>query len=297
MPAQQPFPARVRPWLAALAFALAIHAWLLGPRTPPVLQAPAAAMQTRLIAAAPRTPRAPDVAPRPVRRPVRSAHAAPAPGEPAAAPLAIAPSATWLYRLRQNGQEGWARLNWQVQEGSYHLQLDRQLGDHALPGRRSTGQLGPEGLAPIRYAVLRGQREAKSTNFRRDEGLLSHSAGSELAALPDGVQDPVSWWLQLAALVTRHALRAGQAVRLPVAGLRGEAVDWVFECLGAEDLPLPKAAVTGSLHLRRAALGEWDGVLDLWLDPARDNLPVRLQSGDPATRGWELILVEPAGEL
>ena len=133
-----------------------------------------------------------------------------------------------------------------------------------------------------------------ATNFRRDEGLISFSASTEQVGLPAGVQDRISWWLQLAAIVAGAPQRfgPGSEIRLPVAGLRGEAREWVFEVLDEEPLSLPRSVLGSSLHLRRAALGPYDGSLELWLDPARGHLPVRLIVGMADDRGWELQLLD-----
>ena len=266
-------------WALALTVASAAHAWLLAPQPPVPLRAPTP-LQAWLRVEAPAPPAVPatrSAAPR------GSAQAKPVPKpEPA---LSVAPSLVWEYRLRHNGREGRARLSWQVQDGAYRLQLDRWLGERALPAWRSTGRIGEQGLAPSRYAELRGEREARATNFRREEGLISYSASSELQPLADATQDHISWWLQLAAIATAQDLQRGREVHLPVVGLRGEPMEWVFEVLGTE---------AGLLHLRRPALSDWDGTLDLWLDPARHHLPVRLQSGDPETRGWALEAEHPA---
>jgi hypothetical protein len=74
--------------------------------------------------------------------------------------------------------------------------------------------------------------------------------------------------------------------RVWVAGVRGELREWVFEAVDAEP------AESGMLHLRRQLLGPYDPGIDLWLDPARGYLPVRLRQGDPETRGFEIRLAD-----
>ena len=218
-------------------------------------------------------------------------------GQPTGAqalPVAIAPAAEWLYQLRQNGQSGQARLSWQPQDGGYHLKLERQLAGLPLPGWRSEGRFDEQGLAPGRFAQQRGGRDAQATNFRRDEGLISFSSSQALLTMPGGVQDRISWWLQLAAIVAGDPQRfsPGSEIILPVAGLRGELRDWVFTVTGFE--PLQLAADSSNhlvLRLQRRALGAYDGDLSVWLDPGRAYLPVRLQLQLPDERGWEMQLL------
>jgi len=281
-------PARTRPWVWALGVSGLVHTALLWPAgSPPWENRPLAAdaaLQTRaLLLPAPTSVLEPIAVTAPARtakKPLPAAAPAP-PAEPAPPPTAIAPAAEWLYLLRQNGKEGIARLSWQPQDGGYQLRLARELEGRKLPGRRSQGALDGQGLAP------------QASNFRRDEGLISFSASSEQVALPPGVQDRISWWLQLAAIVAGAPQRfgPGSEIRLPVAGLRGEAHEWVFEVLAEEPLPLPQGVVAATLHLRRAALGPYDGGIELWLDPARGHLPVRLLVGRAEERGWELQLL------
>ena len=276
-----------RPWGLALLAVLSAHAWMLGPPPAEPVRAPPAMQAWLRLEPARAAPVLPAAKPAAARRPSKATlPASSSPSMPAPS-LSVAPSLAWDYRLRLNGRDGRARLSWQLDEdGAYRLQLDRWLGDRSLPAWRSTGRVSPEGLAPSRYAELRGEREARATNFRREEGLISYSASSELVPLVDAAQDPISWWLQLAALAAAQAPQPpGREIHLPVAGLRGEPSEWVFELIDVEQ---------GLLHLRRPAAAEWDGTLDVWLDPARHHLPVRLQNGDPETRGWALEFAHPA---
>lgn len=300
---------RAAPWLWALGLSVAAHVGgLFGNAVPAPEAAPRRApISTRTLIIAP-MPAAPPVAatPRITRAPFhRAAKAtemplAQAATEPAPADIRIAPAAEWLYRLRQNGRQGTARLSWQPQDGRYQLRLVRELEGRPLPGWRSEGSLdAQQGLAPLRYADQRKGRDTQATNFRREEGLISFSASSEQFALEPGVQDRLSWWLQLAARVAGAPQRfgPGSEIRLSVAGLRGEPMQWLFEVVGEETLALPMSgAIASALHLRRAALGPYDGTLDLWLDPSRGHLPVKLLVGRPDEKGWELQLLDDKAE-
>ncbi|MGS0759272.1 hypothetical protein ACVBEH_33465, partial [Roseateles sp. GG27B] len=71
--------------------------------------------------------------------------------------------------LLQNGQQGVARLSWQLaDDGSYRLQLERELAGRTLPAWLSQGRLDALGLAPERFAQQRRGRDTQATNFRRD---------------------------------------------------------------------------------------------------------------------------------
>lgn len=205
-----------------------------------------------------------------------------------APPLRLAGPAAWLYRLRQGGQDGEALLDWQPQpDGRYSLRLTRRVGERALPAWESLGSTGGAGLSPERFALQQRGRDRQAVNFDAEGRRVSFSASPAQLDLPEGTQDRLSWWLQLAALVqaaNAQAVAPGGRWRVWVAGLRGELREWTFEAVDGE----PDDA--GTLHLRRLPLGERDPGIDLWLDPARGYWPVRLRQGDPETRGFEIRL-------
>jgi len=302
---------RSLPWAWALALSAAAHGWwLAGPHAdaPPAMATRAIStrsIEPAALIAAPAAITERKHAPPPARRQPSApkATAEPPPAEPSIDPDAvrIAPPREWTYLLRQAGRQGTARLSWQPQEDGYRLLLTRELDGKPLPGWRSEGGLdAQQGLLPRRYATQRqgrqGLQDKQATNFRREEGLISFSASSEQFALASGVQDRLSWWLQLAARVSGSPQRfgAGGEIRIIVAGLRGEPVEWSFEILGDEALVLPQQHVAAALHLRRAALGPYDGAIDVWLDPARDHLPVKLAVGLADDHGWGLELLDDA---
>lgn len=208
-----------------------------------------------------------------------------APTPPADTPLLrLAGPGSWHYRLRQAGQDGDAQLDWRPEgDGHYSLRLTRRIGERTLPAWESLGHLGQGGLAPERFALQRGGQDRQAINFDADEHTVSFSASPARLELPEGTQDRLSWWLQLAALVQANPAPGGRW-RVWVAGLRGELREWVFEA--AESAPED----AGTLHLRRLPLGERDPGIELWLDPARSYWPVRLRQGDPETRGFEIQL-------
>ncbi|MDG0853906.1 hypothetical protein [Roseateles puraquae] len=295
-------PTRALPRAAALALlaSVVVHAALLLGERPRDEPRPARAV-TVAVTAPPRlpmplpettTPTPPTPPTRPLPKEAPTQPTAPAPVEAADAPppaaetppLRLAGPAAWAYRLRQGGQDGEALLDWRPEpDGRYSLRLTRRIGERTLPAWESLGQLGSSGLAPERFALQRGGRDRQAVNFDAEERLVSFSASPAQLALPEGAQDRLSWWLQLAALVQANPAPGGRW-RVWVAGLRGELREWVFEAAEAT----PEDA--GSLHLRRQRLGEHDPGVELWLDPARGYWPVRLRQGDPETRGFEIWL-------
>ena len=293
-------PVHAQRWLVALGLSALLHGGLLMPQRAATRPTAASVLQTRTIVAEPvalaAVIAAVDIAapkPRPVAVKTRPPDAQPA---ATAASITVPAAADLHYLLRQNGQEGSARLSWQPQDdGGYHLSLTRELAGRALPTWRSEGETGAQGLAPRRYAQQRKGRDVSATNFRRDEGLISFSLSAELFALTPGVQDRLSWWLQLAGLIAAAPARypPGSELRLTVIGLRGEAREWIFDVLGLEAVTLADGLSLSppALHLRRAALGPYDGAVELWLAPERAYLPVRVRVEQPEERGWDMLLL------
>ncbi|MCV2358168.1 DUF3108 domain-containing protein [Paucibacter sp. TC2R-5] len=236
-----------------------------------------------------------------VAQPLPEAVASDLPASTAVA-VAVAPAVDWRYLLLQNDARGQARLSWQPGGAVYTLRLERELEGRPLPGSNSQGRLDTQGLSPERFTQQRpgrqGQapRDAAATNFRQGErqDQISFSASTEQVPMPGGVQDRISWWLQLAAIVaaTPQQFVPGRELRMMVAGLRGEAREWIFEVLDRQDLALPVGPIPQAVHLRRAALGPYSGEIELWLDPARHHLPVRLLVKLPDERDWELQLLD-----
>ena len=99
--------------------------------------------------------------------------------------------------------------------------------------------------------------------------------------------------LQLPAVMEAEpALREpGSEVLIFVAGTRGDGQVWTFTVQGRQDLEAPAGPVAGALHLRRAAARPYDTQVDVWLDPARHHLPVRVLMQFPPAAGstdWAL---------
>jgi hypothetical protein len=296
-----PPPARHPPRAALLALtaSLAVHAALLGgERAREDAARPARAVSVALL----QPPTLPIALPEPAlpalpapraasqrlsTRPPPQVPAVDAPTPAADAPLLrLAGPASWHYRLRQGGQDGEAVLDWRPEaDGRYSLRLTRRIGERALPAQESLGRTDGAGLAPERFAMQRGGQDRQAINFDAEGRRVSFSASPAQLDLPERTQDRLSWWLQLAALVQASPTPGGRW-RVWVAGVRGELREWVFEAVDAEP------AESGMLHLRRQLLGPYDPGIDLWLDPARGYLPVRLRQGDPETRGFEIRLAD-----
>jgi hypothetical protein len=190
--------------------------------------------------------------------------------EPAAA--RIAPPFSAAYRWQQGDAEGRATLVLSQDGARYTLALHRERDGQAPLHGISRGFSGGHGLAPERHVEGQAGRDRRALNFVREgAGQILSSDHAGALPLPAGVQDPVSWLVQLAALVdTDPSLRRpGAMVALWMAGPRGQLDAWQFEVIGSE------AGAQGEplLKLVRPASRPWDVSLEVWLDPAQRHLP------------------------
>ena len=247
--------------------------------------------------------------PRPTRSDVALAQAAvvavsvPAPAleVPAPADDAIPLYATQMpppmrlrYQVRRGGLQGTGELRWRPQGGRYELDFEARLGPLNLLSQASTGDFDAAGIAPLRFTDQRARRPVQAVNFQRDAGKVSFSGPGTEFALRAGMQDRLSWMLQLAAIAAAEpALRvAGAKVALRVVGVQGDASVWVFRCLGATAVSDDsEESPSGLLAYLREPREQYDTTVKVWLDPVHHHLPVRarLKAG-PGDPGLALVL-------
>jgi hypothetical protein len=192
------------------------------------------------------------------------------------------------YRMRRGGREGEALLDWApAPDGGYRLRFEREWAGGQALASLSQGALSSQGLAPERFLDRRRQRDVAAANFERAARRIRFSGPQIEYPLWPGVQDRASWLIQLAGIVhATAALReAGAEVALVVVGSRGDASLWRFRVQGLVAVPTTgaqtDAATTSApaplLHLQRAPRRPYDTQVDVWLDPQRHHLPVRVQ--------------------
>lgn len=252
------------------------------PFTPPTLHDDAALTRTDTAPAAthrsrPSSPAAPASTTAPEAPPTPEASALPQ-------PLQLPDASGQLdYVLLQDQLTGRARFTWNFNEGRYRLLLERELPGRTLPGWQSLGRITAIGLEPERFTVQRKGQDKQAVNFRRGQGVVSYSQSSALHALPGGVQDRLSWWLQLPALVaaSKERLRVGDTVQLPLAPISGAPRDWRFT--------VTAVGKDGLWQLVQQDVGERPIQLDIWLDAHQQFLPVRMCQSLDGTPHWELI--------
>ncbi len=209
-------------------------------------------------------------------------------------PTRLPSETTLVYTLKYRGYEGRAELHWQFKYSKYQLTLRHEL----LSGRASwrsdsEGRIGNEGLIPERSTEeLPGGAKA-STQFQPAAGMTAaadpEEARAGLQALPRGLQDRVSWIIQLSAIAgSDPGLAApGHDIGLLVASAFGPPETWTFRSLEPDtdnpDLPgLPRLLHETTWPQARR--------VEVWLDPRRDHLPARILLADDLLGWMELNL-------
>lgn len=141
---------------------------------------------------------------------------------------------------------------------------------HGRYEQRSEGRLGPHGMVPERYTVEeRRGRGTEHATFDWSAGKLRFERKGRVheAPLEAGAQDPLSAIHQL------HYLRPLEPGLLMDVATARKAERMLFMNMGHEEVETPLGPIVAT-HVKRQDL---DGeVTEVWLDPARYFMPVRV---------------------
>jgi hypothetical protein len=188
--------------------------------------------------------------------------------------------ATWRYALSRGVASGEAQLIWQPHAAAqrYDLRLEGFIAGVSVLDWVSTGALDAAGIAPERFVIRRRGRDSQAANFQRDAGKITWSGPTHEVPIVPGVQDRLSWMVQLPAVIEAAPQRftAGTNVVLMVIGARGGADVWTFRVGGPDTVD-----GTPALKLVREARKPRDLHVEVWLDPARGHIPLRASLTQP----------------
>ena len=202
------------------------------------------------------------------------AHAAPAHAVPP-------PDATLHYTLRRGFFSGRGEMQWRRTGDAYDLKLTGDVAGFSVLTQRSVGHVDASGLVPDRFTDQRVRRKARVAKFERDRKRVSFSSSPETYPIVAGMQDRLSWMIQLAALATADSgLRSlsGRAAMF-VVGARGDGEVWEFAFAGTEAVRTSAGPVQAAKFTRLPRKPD-DSAVEVWLDPARHSLPIVARLGD-----------------
>ena len=181
-----------------------------------------------------------------------------------------------------------SELLWQQDGSNYDLRLEVSAFLLGSRVQTSTGRVTSAGLAPTRFADK--VRTEVAAHFERDRQLVIFSANTPQIALLAGMQDQLSVFIQLGAMIAGAPAKypAGTVLVFETIGPRsGEK--WVLTVGEEEKLNLPGGDLA-ALKLTRSPRGEYDQTLEFWLAPQWGYLPARIKltekNGDYADQVW-----------
>lgn len=183
------------------------------------------------------------------------------------------------YRIERGDDAGTGQLSYDLQTGGvFRVRFAGEVNGKAVVDWVSRGFFNAAGFAPHRMVERQRGIEVRATNFQREQGVITFSSSSRAIALYPGAQDRASVLLQVVAIAQAQpdGLRAGQRIRMQVAGLRGDADEWTFEVVGDEQVE-PNGTPIPVVHLRREPTRPYDQRIELWLAREAGHLPVGLR--------------------
>ncbi len=200
---------------------------------------------------------------------------------PATRRAVVPPSARLDYGLRRGLLSGSGEMHWQRQGERYELSLSGRVAGFSVLTQTSHGRLDASGLVPEQFTDKRLRRATKTTTFDRAQGRVVFSAAPDTYPIVPGMQDRLSWMIQLAALAEADAgvRTAGVRLAMFVVGARGDGEVWEFGFEREEAVRVLGSVVQAAKFTRRPRKPD-DGEVAVWLDPARHHLPVLAMLGD-----------------
>ncbi|MDF1483841.1 DUF3108 domain-containing protein [Ramlibacter sp. H39-3-26] len=212
-------------------------------------------------------------------------------------PTLITRSFTVLYEMQRGGIRGSGEFVWKRTAETYEAHLKGTVAGLALFNWASQGGFDAAGVAPNNYVEKRLGKSAREATFVRGESKIDFSGSAPDIPLVPGTQDRVSWLVQLQAILAADPAKAkaGERVVMPVVGVRGRAEAWVFEISGAESIKTP-AGTLNTQKLTRLLHKPEDTRAEVWVEPARQFLPVRIRlTLPPFDAPLDMALVDISG--
>ena len=193
----------------------------------------------------------------------------------------LPPAATLHYQVRRGFLRGDGQIRWRPAGNAYHLVLEASVAGLTLLVQTSDGAIDHLGLQPVRFLDQRARRSAQAANFVRERGRVTFSGTAIEWPLVAGVQDRLSWMIQLAGIVAADPalLHEGSRITMAVVGARGDADVWSLRYAGEERVETPSGGVA-AFKLHREGHSPNETTAEVWLDPARSYLPVRATLGN-----------------
>lgn len=179
-------------------------------------------------------------------------------------------------------------LLWLQDGKTYDARMEISLGLLGSVIQTSKGQLGAQGLEPVRFSDRR--RSEVAAHFERNRGIVVFSANTPDAPLLPGAQDQLSMFMQLASMVGGDPNRFPAGIQIPFQSIGPRSSEsWTFTVGNMETLALPGGPIK-ALKFSRPPANEYAQRAEVWLAPELAYMPVRIRlteaNGDIADQQW-----------
>lgn len=157
----------------------------------------------------------------------------------------------------------------------------------------SLGRIDEQGLRPELYRQQTPFRGLSESHFDADSKTAVLEKGQAPQELPDDFQDRLSIIFQLSWLsqLNPESLQYGGTTEITIAGRR-RFIDASFRADRPEDIVLPGGIVVTAVRLVSERLqSNRDGQIEIWLDTADQNLPVRILFSEPSGRAVDFLVI------
>ena len=168
-----------------------------------------------------------------------------------------------------------AELLWQQVGNRYEARQEISAFLVGTRTQRSVGTVTEQGLLPEKFSDK--SRSEQAAHFDYAKGRVTFSANTPDAAAGPGVQDRLSLFIQLGAMLAADPGRFAPGTQITLTTVSARSADrWTFTVEGPETLDLP-AGPTPALKLLRLPRKDYDQKAELWVAPGLGYLPVRIK--------------------
>ena len=183
-----------------------------------------------------------------------------------------------------------AELRWRHDGAQYEASL--ALQSLISVTRSSKGAITPQGLEPLRYGEKITARGETAVHFQRDKGIVSFSNNKPSALLLAGMQDEVSVFFQVAAMLGGSPQHFVSGTEIPLQTAESRAVRTMVFVVGKTELmDLPGGRVP-TIYLSHTEPPGFEGARsskgEIWAAPGLDYLPVRIRITEPSGTTYDL---------
>jgi len=168
-----------------------------------------------------------------------------------------------------------AELLWQHDGNRYEARQEISAFLVGTRTQRSVGTVTEQGLLPEKFSDK--SRSEQAAHFDYAKGRVTFSANTPDAVAGPGVQDRLSLFIQLGAMLAADPSRFVPGTQITLTTVSARSADrWTFTVEGPETLDLP-AGPTPALKLLRLPRKDYDQKAELWVAPGLGYLPVRIK--------------------